>query len=155
MRNWPMLELRLAEAKARLDGINRPAGDAKRVTGSDGSNSTAKVNVALNNTDIVKLRSELRDITAKAAELEATFGRNHAVVGKIHKKMDELRASIRDQEQLISDTYANEYEMAKARESELASAVAKLDGQARANSQAQVKMRELESSGRNPAHPVQ
>ena len=68
--------------------------------------------------------------------------------------MDELRASIRDQEQLISDTYANEYEMAKAREGELASAVAKLDGQARVNSQAQVTMRELESP-RNSANTVQ
>ena len=69
----------VAEAKAALmDGINDP-GDAKNAYGSDAPSST-KLNVALNNTDLVKLRSELRDVTAKAAELEATFGRNHAVV---------------------------------------------------------------------------
>ena len=82
----------------------------------------------------------------KQPQLESELGRNHAAVIKLRKQMDELRASIRDQEQLIADTYANEYEMAKARENELASAVAKLVGQARVDSQAQVKMRELESS---------
>ena len=138
----------VAQAKARLDGIDRPSstpspGNTRR---PDSVNNSTKATVALNNSDIVKLRSELRDTTAKAAELEADLGRNHAVVVKLRKKTDELRASIRDQEQLIADTYANEYEMAKARESELAATVAKLVGQAGASSQAQVTMRELESS---------
>jgi polysaccharide biosynthesis transport protein len=136
----------VAQAKARLDGISPPAGDSKRPSGTGTSNNGAKAGVALNNSDIAKLRSELRDVTAKATELESELGRNHAAVVKLRKHMDELRASIRDQEQLIADTYANEYQIAKTRESELASAVAKLTGQARADSQAQVKMRELESS---------
>jgi succinoglycan biosynthesis transport protein ExoP len=60
--------------------------------------------------------------------------------------MDELQASIRDQEQLIADSYANEYHSAKARESELAATMATLIGEAGTNSQAQVRMRELEGS---------
>jgi succinoglycan biosynthesis transport protein ExoP len=136
----------VAQAKARLDGINQPSGNTKRTSGTDTKNNSSKASVALNNGDIVKLRSELRDATAKATELESEFGRNHAVVVKFRKKIDELRASIRDQEQLIADTYANEYQMAEARESELASTVAKLVGEARTNSQAQVTVRDLESS---------
>jgi succinoglycan biosynthesis transport protein ExoP len=135
----------VAQAKARLDGIN-PAGDSKRVSGAGASNNAAKAGVALNNSDILKLRSELRDVTAKATQAESEFGRNHAAAIKLRKQMDELRASIHDQEQLIADTYANEYETVRARENELASAVAKLVGQVRVDSQAQVKMRELESS---------
>ncbi len=137
----------VAQAKARLDGINQTAaGDAKRTSGAGISNNGAKASVALNNSDILRLRSELRDVTAKATQAESEFGRNHAAVIKLRRQMDELRASIRDQEQLIADTSANEYETAKARETGLASAVAKLVEQARTDSQAQVKMRELESS---------
>jgi hypothetical protein len=42
--------------------------------------------------------------------------------------------------------YANEYRLAKARESELEATVAQVVGEAGTDSQAQVKMRELESS---------
>jgi succinoglycan biosynthesis transport protein ExoP len=91
---------------------------------------------------IVKLRSEYRDLAAKVAELEPDLGPRHTAVVKLHKKMDELRRTIRDQEQLIAEAYANEYQMAKARESELAATVAQVTGEAGTDSQAQVKMRE-------------
>jgi polysaccharide biosynthesis transport protein len=135
-----------AQAKARLDGINQLPSDTKRASGGGGSNTDPKANVALNNADIAKLRSELRDVTARETALESDLGRNHAAVVKLRKQMDELRASIRDQEQLIADTYANDYAMAKTKENELASAVAKLIGEARADNQTQAKLRELESS---------
>jgi succinoglycan biosynthesis transport protein ExoP len=99
-----------------------------------------------NNTDMVNLRSEYRDLAAKVAELEPDLGPRHFAVVKLHKKMDELRRTIRDQEQLIADSYANEYQLAKARESELAATVAQVVGEAGTESQAQVKMRELESA---------
>lgn len=134
----------VAEAKSRVDGINT---EGKRgATATDALTNGAKAGVTLNNSDIVKLRSEYRDVAAKATELEGSLGRGHAAVIKLHKKMDDLRASIRDQEQLIADSYANEYQMAKARESELAAAVAQLVGEAGTSSQAQVTVRELESS---------
>ena len=135
-----------AQAKARLDAIKQSASNAKQTPGANGASNGTNPNVALNNSDIVKLRAELRDVTAKTTEAESEFGRNHAAVVKLRKRMDELRASIRDQEQLISDSYANDYQMAKARENELASSLAKLVEQAGANSEAQVKARELESA---------
>lgn len=135
-----------AQAKARLDGINQLPSETKRASGGGGSNTDPKANVALNNADIAKLRSELRDVTARETALEFDLGRNHAAVVKLRKQMDQLRASIRDQEQLIADTYANDYAMAKTKENELASAVAKLIGEARADNQTQAKLRELESS---------
>ena len=60
--------------------------------------------------------------------------------------MDEVGRAIRDEEQRIAGSYASEYQIAKARNSELAAAVAQLVGEVGTSSQAQVTMRELESA---------
>jgi len=122
----------LTEAKARLDGINQMSGE--------GIMGTAATDA------LTKLRSEYRDVAARASELGVSVGPAHTVVIKLHTKMDELRKSIRDEEQRVADSYANEYQIAKTRESELAATMAQLVGEAGTSSQAQVKMRELESS---------
>ncbi len=134
----------VAEAKARLESI-KENGTAKP-NNLPNRAGAAESNIALNNADITKLRSEYRALDAKAAELTADSGPNHIAVVKMRKKMDELRASIRDQEQLIADSYANEYRTAKTRESELAATLAQLIGEAGATGQARVTMRELEGS---------
>ncbi len=132
----------VAEAKARLDGASKIAGE-KRNEGSAARNPSG---ISLNNADILKLRSEYRDVSSRAAELESSLGAGHAAVIRLKKKLDELRAAIRDQEQLIADSYANEYQRAKARESELSSAVAQLMEIEGSNSKARIKLRDLESS---------
>jgi succinoglycan biosynthesis transport protein ExoP len=122
----------VSEAKARLDGAQQMAGE--------GMMSKAATE------NLTKLRSEYRDVAAKASEVEASVGPGHFAVVKLRKRMDDLRKSIKDEEQRIADSYANEYQIAKMRESELAATMAKLLGEAGTSSQAQVKMRELESS---------
>jgi len=122
----------LTEAKARRDGVHQMAGEGM-------------MNAAVTDA-LTKLRSEYRDVAAKATEIETGVGPAHTAVIKLHNKMDELRKSIRDEEQRVADSYANEYQIAKTRESELAATMAQLIGEAGTNSQAQVKMRELESS---------
>src|SRR5258706_1149537 len=122
----------LTEAKARLGGIHQVSGE--------GIMGTAATEA------LTKLRSEYRDVAARASELEVSVGTAHFAVVKLHKRMDELRKSIRDEEQRVADSYANEYQIAKTRESELAATMAQLVGEAGTSSQAQVKMRELESS---------
>jgi len=140
----------LAEAKARLNRIEQMSGEGvmtiaetelRTATGRAGS-----LSFALNNSDLVKLRAEYRELAARAAEMESRVGREHNLVVKLHQKMDELHTSIREEERRIGDTYANEYQIAKARESQIATAMAQLVGQTEISSQAQVKMRELESS---------
>ncbi len=119
----------LTEAKARLDNVNQMGGEA--ITGNEA---------------LTKLRSEYRDLASKASELEVSVGPGHFAVVKLRKRMDELRKSIQDEERRIADSYANEYQIAKTRESELSAAMAQSMGEAGTTSQAQVKMRELESS---------
>src|SRR5882672_813287 len=121
----------VTEAKARLDGIRQ---------GGDGIAGAAATDA------LTKLRSEYRDAAAKASELELSVGPGHIAVIRFQKKVDDLRKAIRDEEQRITDSYANEYQIAKTRESELSATMAQLVGEAGTSSQAQVKMRELESS---------
>jgi succinoglycan biosynthesis transport protein ExoP len=121
----------VTEAKARLDGIRQ---------GGDGIAGAAATDA------LTKLRSEYRDAAAKASELELSVGPGHIAVIRFQRKVDDLRKAIRDEEQRITDSYANEYQIAKTRESELSATMAQLVGEAGTSSQAQVKMRELESS---------
>jgi succinoglycan biosynthesis transport protein ExoP len=122
----------LTEAKARVDGIHQTAGE--------GIMGTATTDA------LTRLRSEYRDVAAKASELESSVGPAHIAVIRLRNKMDDLQKSIRDEEQRIADSYASEYQIAKRRESELAATMAQLVGEAGTSSQAQVRMRELESS---------
>jgi uncharacterized protein involved in exopolysaccharide biosynthesis len=122
----------VSEAKTRLDSINQ--------MGGEGIMSTAATEA------LTKLRAEYRETAAKASELEISVGPRHLAVINLHKRMEELRKSIKDEEQGIADSYANEYQIAKSRESELAATMAQLVGEAGTSSQAQAKMRELESS---------
>jgi len=137
----------VAETKARLDRILQGAGEGTpSATATDASNKgarTGSANFALSDGEVVRLRAQYLDLATKAAELESRATPGHIAVVKLHKRMDELRISIRDEERRIAE---REYQAAKLRETELATTVAKLVGEAGASTQAQVKMRELESS---------
>jgi polysaccharide biosynthesis transport protein len=126
-----------AEAKARLDRI--------RQIDKDGI-PDATVTDALNNSVITRLRAQYLDAAERAADLVSRVGETHYTVVKVHQQMEELRKSIRNEEQRIADAYASDYELALARERSLADTLSRLVSDAAATSQAQVKMRELESS---------
>jgi succinoglycan biosynthesis transport protein ExoP len=126
-----------AEAKARLDRI-------EQITKEGIPDAT--VTDSLNNSVITRLRAQYLDLAARAADLTARVGKEHATVLKLHQQMDELRKSIRSEEQRIADAYASDYEIAKAREHLLANTMSQLVREAGTSSQAQVTMRNLESS---------
>jgi polysaccharide biosynthesis transport protein len=140
----------MAEAKARLErieqlnneGVSTVAEIEARMSGA----RSGTLSYALNNSDLVRLRAQFRELDGRANDIRARVGGDHNLVVKLRQKMDELRSSMREEEQRISDTYSNEYQIAKAKENELATSLAKLIEQIEVNSQAQVKMRELESS---------
>src|SRR5262249_24742744 len=67
-------------------------------------------------------------------------------VVKLRERVDELRKLVQEEEQRIIDAYASEYQMATVRESEIAASKMETTEEAETNSQAQVAMRELESS---------
>ena len=100
------------------------------------------INFALNNSDLVKLRSQYREVAARAADVESKVGSKHEVAIKLRHQAEELQSAITSEELRIADSYSIEYQVAKARESELAATVANLSGGTKAGSE----LRELESS---------
>ena len=140
----------LAEVKARLDHIVQNGETITNTVMADvllnNSGRAGTLSVALNNSDIVRLRTRYRDLAERVADVESRVGPQHGVAVKLHAQMADLRKSIREEEQRIADSYANEYRIAKAREGEVAAAVSQSIGEAETNSQSQVTMRELESS---------
>ncbi|ACB96334.1 Wzz/FepE/Etk N-terminal domain-containing protein [Beijerinckia indica] len=126
-----------AEAKARIDRI--------RQINTDGIPDST-VTDALNNPVITRLRAQYLDASERAADLTSRVGEKHVSVTKLHAQMDELVKSIRNEERRIADAYASDYEIAKAREKSLTDSMVRLVEEAGASNQAQVTMRDLESS---------
>ncbi len=124
----------LAETHARLERV--------RARGSGGVEATAMTG-ALNDSVIVKLRTQYMDLHARATEIESRVPPGHEALTKIQKQMEDLRAAIRAEDERLA---VSEYENAKAREAELAATMERLVRESKNRSQAQVTMRNLESS---------
>src|SRR5207302_4577568 len=102
------------------------------------------------NSDLVKLRSQYRELAAKLTNIESQYrtdvGPGHRDATTLREQMDGLRALIREEQQRIVDSYASELQVAKARESGIIAGMAQSVGEAEKSSPALVAMRELESS---------
>lgn len=129
-----------AEAKARLDRIIE-------VGVSDVPNAT--VADALKNDVITRLRAQYLDIAAREADWSARYGLNHSAAVNLRNQMREISRSILDEVRRIAETYKSEYEIARAREQSLQQSLATLVDNAGTNGQAQVKLRDLESSAQS------
>jgi polysaccharide biosynthesis transport protein len=135
-----------AEAKQRRDRLQQKNGqEVTTIIETDSFNAAAKAGMnrlfLLNSNDLIRLRSQYRDLETRQAEIVSHVGPSHAVAVKLGHQLDALRASIHTEEARISDAYANEYQIAKAREAELAASVAQLAGDSESG-----ELRELESS---------
>ncbi len=138
--------LAVAEARERLDRIRGATGAEITVAMETdvliNPARTGVINFALNNTEIVRLRAQYRELEARANEVEARVGPKHQVAIKLRGQLDALRAAIQREEKRIADTYLSEYQIAMARESEIAASVARLSGETEAGGQ----LRELEGA---------
>ena len=139
-------QIATAEAKSRLDRIQNKSGDEiMTIVETDAMLNPARsgvINFAMTNSDLVKLRSQFRDVTAKVNEVSARVGDKHEITIKLRRQADELLSSIKAEQQRIADAYLNEYQIARAREAELTESAAKLFG----GSEASSDLRELENS---------
>ncbi len=129
-----------AEAKARLDRIIE-------VGSSDVPNAT--VADALKNDVITRLRAQYLDLAAREADWSVRYGVNHSATVNLRNQMREISRSILDEVRRIAETYKSEYEIARAREQSLQQSLATLVDSAGTTGQAQVKLRDLESSAQS------
>lgn len=124
----------MAEIKARLDRVQQESG---------GGVASA---IAPDNEVILKLRTQYIELGAKANEIESRVGKEHMAAVKLRQRMNEVRASIREEQRRIAGTYASDYQLAKARHDELAATMTQIVTEEGSTSQVQVTIRELEAS---------
>ena len=126
-----------AEAKARLDRMN----DILKQDLPD-----ANVADALKNDTIVKLRAQYVDMAAKEAIWSVKYGRDHLAAVNLRTQMTEIRRNIQDELRRIQESYKSDYDIAMTREDSIKSSLANVVSESQLTNQAQVQLRELESS---------
>src|SRR5207245_901159 len=100
----------VAEAKVRLNRIQQMGPTtilslAAADTASNPSHSRTNVlNHALSNAELVKLRSQYRELATKVAEIASLVGPQHLAVVKLRERMEELSKLIREEELRIADS---------------------------------------------------
>jgi polysaccharide biosynthesis transport protein len=132
-----------AEARAKLSRIEatlaRNRGDA---------NVNATVADSLKNQVVMNLREQYFTLANREAEYSARYGKDHMAVIKLRNQMREVRNSILDELQRLSEVYKSDLEIAEHKEEQLEKEYALAVANSQAASQSQIKLRELEGSAR-------
>lgn len=104
---------------------------------------------SLSNPLISKLREQYLDAAKREADWRQRYGVNHEAVVNLRREMEGLQQSLFKELSHISETYRSDFEIAKAREASLQQNLDNLVNHARTTGQAQVKLRELESTAQS------
>ena len=129
----------IAEARAKLTRIDEILHSGTEVP-------DATVADSLKNDVINKLRSQYLEFSRKEAEFSSKFGSSHLAAVNLRTQMREIRKVIIDELSRIAQTYQSDYEIAKAREESLAKSLAQVISESQTTNQAQIELRDLESS---------
>ena len=125
-------QLAMAEAKARMERM--------------ASDPDASSILAPDNDLIKKLRGELLDLSIRANEIERLVGKDHLAAVKVRTQMEELRRAIVGEQARVAGSFAKDYELAHARYDELSAAASQVISSEGAHSNAQARVRELETA---------
>ena len=133
-----------SEAKARLDRI-----DAVIRDDSFDTKTGPTVTDALNNQIITQLRTKYLDVVNREANYSRKYGANHLAVVNLRDQIRDLRWSILEELKRLRESYLSSYEIAKQDEQELEKRLAEAVSRSQPINEAQVPLRELESSAQN------
>src|SRR6266446_9354529 len=133
-----------SEAKARLERI-----DAVIRDDSFDTKTGPTVADTLNNPVITQLRTKYFEIVNREANYSRKFGANHLAVVNLRDQIRDLRGSISEELKRLREGYLSNYEIAKQEEQELEKRLAEAVSRSQPINQAQVPLRELESSAQN------
>jgi len=127
----------VSDAKAKLDRIEAVVkGGAPDATVAD----------TLNNQVITKLRSQYLELANREADWSSRYGYNHLAAVNLRNQMREIQSSIVDELRRLAESYKSDYAIALQRQNEIERAVSDSVSQSQSTNQAQVTLRELESS---------
>jgi polysaccharide biosynthesis transport protein len=130
-----------SEAKARLDRIDVVIRDD-----SFDTKTGPTVADTLNNPVIIQLRTKYLEVVNREANFARKYGANHLAVVNLREQVRDLRGSILEELKRVRESYMSNYEIAKQEEQELEKRLAKAVSRSQPINQAQVPLRELESS---------
>jgi succinoglycan biosynthesis transport protein ExoP len=130
----------MVEARARAEWIAKDP-DAAALFVADN-----EIYMSRKDSFISKLRADLQDLSIRANEVEARVGKDHLAAVKIHKRMDELREAIANEQRRISESFVKDYELARAKYEQLSASISRAMGEEGANSDVQARMRDLDSA---------
>jgi polysaccharide biosynthesis transport protein len=133
-----------SEAQARLDRIQAIIRADTPSTPFD-----ASVSDALSNPIITRLRQQYLEVVNREAEWSTRFGRDHLAVVNLRNQIREIRDSIFQELRRYAETYKSDYEIAKQRQEALEKDLAQAVSQSQETNNAQVALRELESSAQS------
>jgi succinoglycan biosynthesis transport protein ExoP len=132
-----------SEAKARLDRI-------EAVIRDDSLDTTGPtVTDALNNPVITQLRTKYLEFLNREANYSRKYGANHFAAVNLREQIRDLRKSILEELKRLRESYLSGYEIAKQEEQELEKRLAEAVSRSQPINEAQVPLRELESSAQN------
>ena len=126
-------QIAIAEAKARLARIKQA------------SNADTPGVFVPDNEIMIRLRSQYRALDQKLREIESQVGPKHAAAVKLRKRLKEMKAEIRDEEARIASAFSNDLQLSQIQDKEISATLSRAVKDAQARSQAQTKLRELES----------
>lgn len=124
----------LAEAEAQLQQV-------KRLLQEGGAIHAAKV---LNFPLIQRLVEQEAEVVRKVAELSERYGPRHPKMIEANAELASIRKKIEREVRKVIQSLKNEAEVARARVRSLRQALARLEGRRHSQSQAEVKLKELE-----------
>jgi succinoglycan biosynthesis transport protein ExoP len=132
-----LAETNLAEAKARYERI-------KAVNASQSTD--AAVTDALDNAMIVRLQERYLDLVQRQNDLATRYGKGHRTVVALGREISQNRSDMSLELRRLEETYKSEYEIASTRLAQLQEGLDKLLSTSANSLQAQVQLRELQST---------
>ena len=116
---------------------------------NDASIPDGSITDALKNEVITRMRQQYLDLSRQESEWSGRYGENHTAAVNLRAQMRELERSIRQELRRMEQNYKSDLEIALAREQSLRQNLANLFIVSSNTRQAQVTLRELESSAQS------
>ena len=133
-----------SEDKARLDRIDVVIRD-------DGADTKTSGTVAdtLSNPIVTQLRTRYLELVNREANWSRKYGANHLAVVNLRNQIRDVRGSILDELKRLRESYLSNYEIAKQQAQDLEKRLGGAVLQSQTTNQAQVALRELESTAQS------
>src|SRR6516225_10413443 len=141
-----------SEAKLRLDRVDeviRDEGLGVPVPARGSVESEPTVADTLNNPIIAQLRIKYLDFANREASYSRKYGANHLAVVNLRDQMRDLRGSILEELKRLRESYLSNYEITRQAEQGLEKQFAEAVSRSQPINQAQIPLRDLESSAQN------